>query len=267
MFSVNATDQVFASYSENLALPRGADDVFAGPDNPAVIQSLEAETSKNIEIGYRTNRPTFNAALALYETSFENFLQSYSVAVQGGGGRTETFYANVGDVEAYGAELSGVWKPRLLQEKVYFNANATYNIAEFQDNYATTNLNTGGALTTLPIEGNRLPDNAKYVLQSGVTFEPLSWVIVNFSARYLSGRFSDYLNAEQIGGYTIYNAYVDLGGEGFDLGPVRDLKLRFNVDNLTDKDYLGTITAVVTGAASYRPGPDRTFQATLTASF
>ncbi|MFC4313922.1 TonB-dependent receptor domain-containing protein [Steroidobacter flavus] len=267
VFSVNATDQIFASYSENLALPRGADDVFAGPDNPLVIQTLDAETSKNVEIGYRTNRPTFNAALAIYQTSFENFLQAYSVTVAGGGGRTETFYANVGAVEAYGAELSGVWKPHLLQEKVYFNANLTYNVAEFQDNYATTNLNTGGALTSLPIKGNRLPDNAKYVLQSGVTFEPSSWVVVNLSARYLSSRYSDYLNAEQIGGYTIYNAYVDLGGEGLDLGPVRDLKLRFNVDNLTDKDYLGTITTVVTGAATFRPGPDRTYQATLTAKF
>ncbi|MBL8266115.1 MAG: TonB-dependent receptor [Steroidobacter sp.] len=267
VFSLNATDQLFASLSENLALPRGADDVFAGPDNPTVIQSLDAETSRNVEIGFRTNRPTFNAALAIYQTSFENFLQAYSVSVPGGGGRTETFYANVGDVEAYGAELSGVWKPHLLQEKVYFNANFTYNVAEFQDDYATNNLNTGGSLARLQIEGNRLPDNAKYVLQSGVTFEPLSWLIVNLSARYLSSRYSDYLNAEQIGGYTIYNAYVDVGGEGLNIGPVRDLKLRFNVDNLTDKDYLGTINTVVTGNGSFRPGPDRTYQATLTASF
>lgn len=266
VFSVNGTDQLFASYSENLALPRSADDVFAGPDSPQLAESLDAEQSRNIEIGYRTSRPTFNAALALYQTSFENFLQSYSVAVAGGGGRTETFYANVGDVEAYGAELSGVWKPRRLQEKVYFNANLTYNIAEFQDDYATTNLNTGGALTTLPIKGNRLPDNAKYVLQSGVTFEPAAWAIVNLSARYLGSRYSNYLNDERIGGYTIFNAYLDLGG-GLNLGAARALKLRLNVDNITDKDYLGTISAVVSGTATFRPGPDRTFQATLTGSF
>jgi iron complex outermembrane receptor protein len=267
VFSLNATDQVFASYSENLALPRGADDVFAGPDNPALAQSLDAETSSNVEIGYRTNRPTFNAAIAVYYTAFENFLQSYSVTVPGGGGRTETFYANVGDVESYGAELSGVWKPHLLDEKIYFNANLTYNIAEFQDDYATANLNTGAVLSSLLIAGKRLPDNAKYVLHGGVTVEPLSWAIVNLSARYLSGRFSNYLNNESIGGYTIFNAYVDLGGEGLDVGPVKDVKLRFNVDNLTDKDYLGTLTPVATGAASFRPGPDRTYQVTLSASF
>ena len=267
VYSLNDSDQVFASYSENLALPRGADDVYAGPDDPQLGSELAAETAKNIEVGVRTNRSTFNAALAAYHTSYENFLQSYSLAVPGGGGRTETFYANVGDVESYGAELSGVWKPHWLGERIYFNANVTYNIAEFQDDYATADLNTGAPLTFLPISGNRLPDNAEWLVQTGVTYELFPWAILNASARYLGDRYSNYTNTEQIGGYTVYNAYVDLGGEGLELGPLQTIKVRFNVDNLGDKDYLGTITPIATGAATFRPGPDRTYQLTLTAGF
>jgi len=38
-----------------------------------------------------------------------------------------------------------------------------------------------------------------------------------------------------------------------------------NVDNIFDKDYLGTITPTTNTPATFRPGPDRTFQLTLTA--
>ncbi|MBE8594928.1 TonB-dependent receptor, partial [Pseudomonas sp. MAFF 301449] len=76
----NLTDdtQVFASYSENMALPRGADDIFraASPSAPPP----EAERAKNYEVGYRINRPTFNAAWALYRTDFDNRLQAFASA-------------------------------------------------------------------------------------------------------------------------------------------------------------------------------------------
>jgi iron complex outermembrane receptor protein len=104
------------------------------------------------------------------------------------------------------------------------------------------------------------------LLHTGITYEPFSWAIVNLSARYLSDRYSNYTNTEAVGGYTIYNAYVDLGGETLHIGPLQGLRLRLNVDNLGDKDYLGTITPA-SGAASFRPGPDRTYQLTLTADF
>jgi iron complex outermembrane receptor protein len=266
VYSLSNTEQLFASYSENLALPRGADDVFAGPENPQALQSLDAETARNFEIGFRTNHATFNAALAAYHTRYKNFLQSYSVTVPGSGGRTETLYANVGAVEAYGAELSGVWKPRSLGDRVYFNANVTYNVAEFDNDFVTVNPSTGIA-TTLPISGNRLPDNSEWLLHGGITYEPLPWLIANISARYVGGRFSNYVNTEALGGYTIVNAYVDIGGDNLSFGPLRALKLRFNVDNLGDKDYLGTLTPNTTGTATFRPGPDRTYQLTLTAGF
>ncbi|WGT26627.1 TonB-dependent receptor domain-containing protein [Pseudomonas marginalis] len=113
----NLTDdtQVFASYSENMALPRGADDIFraASPSAPPP----EAERAKNYEVGYRINRPTFNAAWALYRTDFDNRLQAFASAVPGSS-QVETYYQNVGKVQAYGSELSGQWKPPVLADKV-----------------------------------------------------------------------------------------------------------------------------------------------------
>ena len=249
VWNLSRTDQLFGSYAENLALPQGADDIFsqASPLAPGP----EAETSQNMELGWRTNHPTFNGAIATYLTKFDNRLQAFASPVPGST-TTETFFQNVGGVESYGVEISGVWKPSKLY---YFNANVTYNIAEFKDNYSS-----------LLIKGNRLPDNAEWLVQAGVTVEPVSWIVANLSARYLSDRFTNFTNSQETKGYTLLNAYVDIG-DSFAVGPLKDVKLRINVDNITDEDYLGTIGTTVNTLATFRPGSPRTWQVTLTANY
>jgi len=252
VYSVSGRDQIFGSYSENMALPRGADDIFsqASPAAPGP----EAETSKNLELGYRANRATFNASLVIYKTTFQNRLQAFAAIVPGST-TTETFYQNVGGVEAHGAEFSGQWKPELLGGKVYFNSNLSYNISKFKDNFAT-----------FTISGNRVPDFPEWLFQGGVTFEPAPGAVMNLSARHISSRFTNFTNSETTKGYTIWNAYLDLG-DGFFVGPLKEVKARVNVDNILDEDYLGTINTTTSTPASFRPGPRRTVQVTLSAAF
>lgn len=247
VFDITDREQIFASYSENLALPRGADDIFsaASPLAPGPLP----ETAKNAELGFRTNRQMFNASLALFYTRFDNRLQSFAAPVPGSP-QLETFFQNVGAVESYGAELSGIVKPSSF---FYVNANVTYNIAKFKDSYSS-----------LAIAGNRVPDNADWLIQAGVTVEPADWIVANFSGRYLSSRYTNFINTQELPGYTIFNAYVDLG-EGIDVGPFKAIRLRANVDNIFNKDYLGTINVSTNGLATFRPGPDRTWQLSLRA--
>jgi iron complex outermembrane recepter protein len=249
VWNLSRTDQVFGSVARNMAFPQGADDIFsqASPLAPAPA----AEKSENYELGWRTNHPTFNGAIAVYLTKFDNRLQAFASPVPGST-ITETFFQNVGSVESKGIELSGVWKPSRL---FYFNANVTYNVAEFKDNYST-----------LSIAGNRLPDNAEWLVQAGVTVEPLPWLVANLSARYLSDRYTNFTNTQETKGYTLLNGYVDIG-DAFAVGPLKDVKFRLNVDNITDEDYLGTINTTVNTLASFRPGSPRTYQFTITADF
>jgi iron complex outermembrane recepter protein len=190
----------------------------------------------------------------VYGTRFENRLQSFAAPVPGST-TTETFFQNVGGVEAYGAELSGQWKPDLLGGKVYFNTNLAHNIAEFQDSYSS-----------FAIAGNTLPDFPEWLGQAGITIEPFAATVLNLSARYIGSRATNFINSEQIGGYTVVNAYLDVG-DGFSLGPFKALKARLNVDNLFDRDYLGTITSTTNTPATFRPGPPRTVQITVSAEF
>ena len=261
LYNLSPSEQVFASYAENLALPRGADDVFALASPTA--STPEAETSENWEVGFRTSRPRFNAAVAVYRTVFNNRLQSYAVTVPGST-TTESFFQNVGQVEARGVEFSGLWKPEGLSDKVYFSLNASYNQVEFKDDLPNFVPVTGAAL---PISGNTVPDSPEWVIQGGVTFEPVSWVVANLSVRHIGERFSNFTNTERLDANTLVNAYVDFGGSDWSAGPLRDLRLRLNVDNLFDEAYLGTITSTVNTNATFRPGPARTFQVSLTAAF
>jgi len=52
-----------------------------------------------------------------------------------------------------------------------------------------------------------------------------------------------------------------------DWGYLKNVKVRINVDNLLDKDYLGTITTTINTPATFRPGPPRTVQVTLSTEF
>jgi len=252
VWSFTAREQLFASYSENMALPRGADDIFAlaSPAAPGP----DAEKAKNYELGVRTNRPTFNASLVAYFTQFDNRLQSFASPVPGST-TTETFFQNVGAVEAKGAEFSGQWKPEFLGGKVYLNANVSYNVSKFKDNFAT-----------FLIAGNKVPDFPAWLFQGGVTWEAAPGAILNLSARKISKRYTNFVNSETTDGYTIFNAYIDLG-DGVDWGYLKNVKARINVDNLLDKDYLGTITTTINTPATFRPGPRRTVQVTLSTEF
>src|SRR5690606_4589493 len=57
-------EQLFASWSQTLALPQGADDIYSQA-SPAA-SGPEAETAENLELGLRSNRATFNGVVALY---------------------------------------------------------------------------------------------------------------------------------------------------------------------------------------------------------
>ncbi len=253
-YALTPSEQFFASFAQNLALPRGADDIFAlaSPAAPAPA----AETSDNFELGLRTNRGEFNASIAVYATKFDNRLQSFASVVPGST-TTETYFQNVGAVKAHGAEVSAAYRPGFLARKVAFNANASYNVSEFKDNFP------GFALAGLAV-----PDSPKWIFQTSATYEPVRWAAFNVAAHTVGSRYSNFLNTERVGGYTTFSLYADLGGSQLTFGPLKQIKFRVNVDNVTNKDYFGTISVAQSGAlATFRPGPDRTYQVTVSASF
>ena len=259
LYKIDNQTQIFASYAENMALPKGMDDIFSVALNSsaAVVPAPAPERSQNFEAGIRTNQGQFYASLAGYYTKFKNRIQSITGILPGTTNVTETFFQNVGRVTAYGAEFSGTFKPSALNGLAYFNLSATYNIAKFKDDIVTPTL-------TYATDGKFIPDSAKWIVNGGVTIEPASWLVGNISGKYTSRRWSTFVNSpgSSVPGFTVFSAYVDIG-DGFSLGPVKSVKARFNVDNLFDKDVLSYISSTVTGDGFFRPLSPRTFQFTI----
>ncbi|MCP1470980.1 iron complex outermembrane receptor protein [Sphingobium sp. OAS761] len=259
LYKIDGRTQIFASYAENMALPKGMDDIFSAiRSGGALVPQPAPERSTNMELGIRTNQGQLYASLAGFYTKFRNRIQSITTILPGSGGAaTETFYQNVGRVRAYGAEFSGTYKPAFLDGLAYANANITYNNAKFQDDIP--------AATPILIDGKYIPDSAKWIVSGGVTVEPASWLVANISGKYTSKRWSTFTNTagSSVPGFTVFSAYVDIG-DGWSFGPVKSVKARFNVDNLFDKDTLSYISSSVSGDGFFRPLSPRTFQFTIT---
>ena len=270
LYKLDNRTQLFASYAENMALPRGMDDIYSVTlsSGPGVVPQPAPERSENFELGIRTNQPQFYAALAAYYTKFKDRIESISTILPGSAGAIESFYTSVGDARAYGLEFTGSYKPAFLNGLAYFNLNATYNNAKFQDDI-------GSAQT----DGKYLPDTAKWIISGGVTVEPASWLVANFSGKYTSKRYSSFTNlrpdpdnpsgpqiSSAIPSYTVFNAYVDIG-DGIEVGPLKAVKARFNVDNVFDKDVLSFMYSSISGDGFFRPLSPRTFQFTISAEY
>lgn len=263
LYKLDGRTQIFASYSQNMAFPKGMDDIYSTTLNSssAFVPAPAAERAENFELGVRTNQPQFYAALAGYYTKFKNRIQAFSTPLPGAISGTETFFQNVGAVEAYGLELTGSYKPAFLNGLAYFNLNATYNIAKFQDDVITP-------ARTYLLDGKYLPDSAKWIVNGGVTIEPASWLVANISGKYTSKRWSTFDNTpgSTVPGFLLVSAYVDVG-DGISAGPLKNVRARFNVDNLFDKDTLSFIGSSLTGDGFFRPLSPRTFQLTVTAEY
>lgn len=257
VYDFTETEQLFASVSKNFSLPREADSLFDNIARPDV----EGEESTNYEFGVRTNRPEFNAALAVYFIDFDNRIEVAGREVPGSPGLIETVGQNIGGVESYGIEFIGNWKPRFFNDLAYFSANLTYNVSEF------TNEILSGSGAPVGIDGKQLPDTPKTLGTLGFTLEPTDWIVANISARYTDDRYADFINTQPMESYTVVDAYVDIGGEDVNFGAFDNISIRLNVTNLTDEDTLSFTFGTISGTAFYRPLSPRTAQVSVTAVF
>ena len=249
VYRLNDTDQLFASIAQNYALPAGTDDIF---DNAIgfAAEAPKGEESDNIEFGYRTNSENYNGAVAVFYTRFDNRLIASSV-LNPATGQPETFYVNAGASKAYGIEFSGVFQPEMFDRELYFNANVSYKKATLVDGFGSNPA------------GSQLPDSPEWLATGGVTYEPTAWLVANFSAKYTDTRYTDFNETYELKSYLVAQAYVDIGGPN-SFGIPENMRLRFNVDNVFDKQVM---SFGFTGSSFGRPLSPRTFQATLTVDF
>ncbi|MFT4247548.1 MAG: TonB-dependent receptor [Pseudomonas sp.] len=250
-FSVTDSTQLFANYAENFsATPRGALVAYYSESNS--LSSLKPEKSRNIDLGIRSENSLWSGYVALYHISYENRIveltsdDPYAV--------NSTVYQNVGNVESYGAEISGMIK---LAPHWTAGTSMTYNRSKFMDDYT----NTDGVLRE--VTGNEVPDSPKIMFNLNTAYNG-ERVGASLEAKYTGSRYGDTMNTELVPSNVVANGSVSYKGEqgGFLAGG----KLQLSVYNIFNESKVGAISANETYGSYYWLAP-RSYYLTLAYDF
>ena len=275
---------VYISYAEGLSVPR-TDNLYQPvrnvTDNSIDFSTVQPETTKSYDIGYRFRNQDLIAQVAFWKVDFENRI----VASQDNDPASPTFGffvdRNVGSVEQQGFDGQLGYA---FSDAFVVNLSASYNESELQDNlflgnFSCTNLTQRAGSTPacptspaaplliptfLPTAGKTLVETPDWTYSARVDWDVTENLHVGLQAKYVGERFATDINDEISEAYTV--ADMDVRYDLTDSFGIRGAFLRLNVTNLFDEDYLGNIStgnAVLAYARSTDPRvPDQAATAT-----
>jgi iron complex outermembrane receptor protein len=253
-YKLTDANQVYINYSEALSAPRT--DNYYGvivKDGVVIPANPLPETNKTVELGYRFTSPTFTATADVWAQKYENrIVSSYDPDSD------SYFDRNVGNVDLKGFEASAAWAPT---SKLSLFGGLTYTDTEILSDY------TSGATATVNTKGKALPEVPEWMATAGLTYK-LSDFTFNLNGKYVGKRFATDLNDLETPEYTVWNGSVrwDLPGLAF---LKQGTYAQFNVINLTDEYYFGSISTTVAASnnPSFNVGAPRTFMLSLHTNF
>jgi iron complex outermembrane recepter protein len=240
LFRYSKNTSFYGSYGEGFETPTLAELAHQNPPATGLNFALEASRSRHSEVGVKTIFPQkarVNAALFAIETRDEIVVDVAS------GGRTT--FKNAGRTERQGFEIGA---ETLLRGAFGAQFAYTYLDATFKEDFA------------IPA-GNALP---------GV---PKSQAYAQL--RYRQPRFHTYLetlyrarvpvndaNSEFADAYTVFN----LVGALVQQGPGWRISEYVRMDNVTDRNYVGSVIVNDANGRFYEPSPRRSMSAGIQAS-
>jgi iron complex outermembrane receptor protein len=225
--------EVFASYAENMAMFQGGFKLGPQSVTQAVwnVQgsTLSPEKSRSVEGGYRYTSRSLQLSLTGYWVKFDNRLLQYNPCPtnqQQNPGCGNSFH-NAGSVTSRGVELGVLWKP--LSWLSWYNSASLNKTTYDQDlNFCTS------TCVLYATAGKQQVDTPK-TLVSSVLSARYRGFSASLQGKYTGRRYYTYTNDQSFAGYTTFDLGLDYDFGAF--GPMKSVKLGFNVTNLTDKRY------------------------------
>ncbi|MBY9066556.1 TonB-dependent receptor [Hyphomonas sp. WL0036] len=230
----NDAHQFFASFAETLSAPR-TDDLYSGI-LVSQLDQAQPENSKAYDLGYRYRGDRVTASATVWYNQFSNRIERAADPND-----PSVFLSrNVGDVDLQGFEATfGVE----LMEGLSFFSSAAFTDSEVKS--------TGKELVKTP----------DMTLAARLDYEIGAYEF-GLQGRYVGDRWSDDNNTSAAPSYTVFNFDA-----AYDLGNIwesaKTAKVRLNVQNLFDENYLN----VISGSNSYYYGAPRTVTMSLETKF
>ncbi|MEQ1490782.1 MAG: TonB-dependent receptor [Terricaulis sp.] len=237
--------QIYVAYAETLSAPR-TDDLYSGVQPGNIQNSVEPETSRNYDIGYRYNGNDVLFSAGAFYNEFDNFIVRSFDPNTG-----ETFSRNVGAVNRWGGEAQLGLQ---FNENLSLISTAAYNDSEVQNNLPGTTL--GSFFATA---GKQVVETPEWTFTNRLEYDGGDFQI-GVQQRFTGDRWRTDVNDLKAPEYTVFDFDAN-----WDI--LENTSLRFNVVNLFDESYIGSISTANTGTPNYNIGAPRTMWLTVRTEF
>lgn len=233
----HATDAVnlYANLGKGFETPTLAESAYR-IGGPGPNLSLRASESKQAETGIKVRSGRHTGEAAIFFARSDDDI----VAFANTNGRT--IFQNADRVERRGLELS--WKADW--SRIRTQVGYTYLKATFERPF------TNAAGVTIAA-GNRLPGVPRHSLFADAEFRMTPAATVGLEARADSEVFANDINTATASGFALFNARA---GYEFSAGGMK-MFLFGRVDNLLDRQYVGSVIVNEGNQRFYEPGSDR----------
>jgi DNA-binding beta-propeller fold protein YncE len=197
---------------------------------------LKPSTNDTIEIGSKTRIGDGLLSLALFQTDTDDEI----VVDSSSGGRTT--YKNAGKTRRQGAELA--WDQRFAGD-FRVNASWTWLDATYHSNVCNEQ----------DCNGNRMPGIARNMGFASIGYVPEDGWYAGTEARYMGDIMADDENTAKAPSYTLVGLFTGYKYNYHNL----TVDLFGRVDNLFDKEYVGSVIVNESNGRYYEPSPGRNY--------
>lgn len=217
-------------------------DIIPGSIYEAVNGNLKDATGYNAEVGFRGSLKSFRCDVGAYHLQYNNRLGNQATVDQSG--QFILYRTNIGDSQTFGVEI-------FLENS--FHVTNKLNISLFtstgvlRSRYESALIRSGEQ--NVDISGNEVESVPGIITRNGLTLKS-RFLSLSFLYSYTDESYADPLNTgvpSSNGAVGIVPSYGLLDfNSSFELS--KNVKLRVNVNNVTDKQYF-------TKRPSFYPGP------------
>jgi iron complex outermembrane receptor protein len=224
-YQITDAHQVFANIAENFKAPGNfsyQSAIVNGVNRiDQIAATLRAETSTNMDVGYRYFGKDFTFSGSLFSANFKDRLSRQYDPVD-----SLTKDTNVGDATTRGVEVEAGTKP-WAGFTLYGSASYTKTRMKQDLQVSATNLQ--------PTAGKEFADTPNWLLGLSLQYAQ-GPVYAVLATKYTGARYTSLVNDDAVPGYTLFD--FNAGYRFASVAFLRNPTVRFSVSNLFDKRYL-----------------------------
>jgi iron complex outermembrane receptor protein len=254
LFRVTPEISVYANAGGGFETPTFSELAYRGDGLSVLIEGLRAARSINREAGLRARHAAMQYSAAVFDSRTKDEL----VVMGNLGGRS--VYANAGLTRRRGAELalSGALSPRWHYATAY-----TFLDARYASDFTVCREPPCAAADVLIARGSRIPGVSRHF-----AWGELRWTPRDTLDLVLEGRFADRVpvddrNDEAAPAYASFDLAVE---RRFKAGGL-DWRGYARIDNLLDRQYVGSVSVNDSNGRYYEPAPGRNWVLGLNATW